>query len=169
MNSDNYDQHFTNYSSDNYELIPHPLESLMKLLSTGSFYFSESFDLTRAMNSRVSITADCILNSADFNYVWNKSIISELILVKKQLDRDAEINIDKSGILVPIIQGFVGSETVSSSLKWKIAIISRLSANRAGTRFNARGINDDGHVSNFVEVFNQIYNRLNFYYIHQRS
>jgi phosphatidylinositol-bisphosphatase len=34
----------------------------------------------------------------------------------------------------------------------KACIISRLSCERAGTRFNVRGTNDDGHVANFVET-----------------
>ncbi|KAK9887395.1 hypothetical protein WA026_022333 [Henosepilachna vigintioctopunctata] len=32
------------------------------------------------------------------------------------------------------------------------AVISRLSCERAGTRFNVRGTNDEGHVANFVET-----------------
>ena len=34
----------------------------------------------------------------------------------------------------------------------KACLISRLSCERAGTRFNVRGTNDDGHVANFVET-----------------
>lgn len=34
----------------------------------------------------------------------------------------------------------------------KVAIISRLSCERVGTRFNVRGANDDGNVANFVET-----------------
>lgn len=33
-----------------------------------------------------------------------------------------------------------------------IALISRLGWKRAGTRFNTRGVDDDGHCANFVEV-----------------
>lgn len=33
-----------------------------------------------------------------------------------------------------------------------VGLISRLSWKRAGTRFNARGVDDDGHVANSVEV-----------------
>ena len=34
----------------------------------------------------------------------------------------------------------------------KACLISRLSSERAGTRFYVRGTNDDGHVANFVET-----------------
>jgi len=33
-----------------------------------------------------------------------------------------------------------------------VSLISRLSWKRAGTRFNTRGVDDDGNVANFVEV-----------------
>lgn len=41
----------------------------------------------------------------------------------------------------------------------KACIFSRLSSERAGTRFNVRGTNDDGQVANFVETeqVNQIF------------
>jgi synaptojanin len=76
------------------------------------------------------------------------------------------IEIDGAGILTPLIQGFIGSKScLVKRDKWQIAIVSRLSAQRAGTRFNARGIDDDGHVSNFVESEYLIYhgtNRISF-------
>jgi synaptojanin len=36
--------------------------------------------------------------------------------------------------------------------KFELSVISKLSCQRAGTRFNTRGIDDHGHVANFVEV-----------------
>ena len=46
---------------------------------------------------------------------------------------------------------YVGAQQV------KTVLISRLSCERAGTRFNVRGINDEGHVANFVETEQLIY------------
>jgi hypothetical protein len=39
---------------------------------------------------------------------------------------------------------------VSESLT--LALVSRLSSRRAGTRFNSRGVDEDGNTANFVEV-----------------
>lgn len=39
----------------------------------------------------------------------------------------------------------------------KAVIISRLSSERVGTRFHVRGVNDSGHVANFVETEQAIY------------
>lgn len=40
----------------------------------------------------------------------------------------------------------------ASHKKAKACLISRISCERAGARFHIRGVNDDGHVSNFVET-----------------
>ena len=48
------------------------------------------------------------------------------------------------------IYGFVGVERVQNSVD--IAVISRRSTGRVGTRYHSRGVDDRGHVSNFVET-----------------
>lgn len=58
------------------------------------------------------------------------------------------------------IQGYVGIATVTlpfppiggAPVVATVGLISRLSCKRAGTRFNSRGVDDDGNVANFVEV-----------------
>jgi hypothetical protein len=58
------------------------------------------------------------------------------------------------------IQGYVGISTIpmpaprfsGGQVMATISLISRLSWRRAGTRFNTRGVDDDGNVANFVEV-----------------
>lgn len=69
--------------------------------------------------------------------------------------------LDASGILTSAIRGFVHTLTIppasdplrtsTSGLPSSLTLISRLSCRRAGTRFNSRGIDDDGNVANFVE------------------
>ena len=46
----------------------------------------------------------------------------------------------------------MNTKRVDATKQAKAAIISRLSSERAGTRFETRGVNDDGHVANFVET-----------------
>jgi len=43
-------------------------------------------------------------------------------------------------------------KNMRTNLPSNLTLISRLSCRRAGTRFNARGIDDDGNVANFVET-----------------
>ncbi|KAI8894882.1 SacI homology domain-containing protein [Globomyces pollinis-pini] len=168
ISNNNYDTYFneperTSYPTTEELTNPtaaHPCALLMKYLASGSFYFSKTFDLTRNLQDRVSSSSQQdVTDTIDHNYVWNKALLSELIRIKQQdLDPQIAESVNSSGLLVPIIQGFVGCEnTLIGKTNSKIAIISRLSSNRAGTRFNARGIDDDGFVSNFVETEFLIY------------
>ena len=55
--------------------------------------------------------------------------------------------------MLPIMCGSVIVQTVYVSNKQvKACLISRVSSERAGTRFNVRGLNDEGHTANFVET-----------------
>jgi hypothetical protein len=105
----------------------HPCSQLIKLLSSGSFYFSHTFDLTRDLKSRRSETQHNILDSNNSDFVWNKSIMAELQRIKRtELGTEEEIDVNNGGILVPIIQGFVSFQMVNfSGSKFKIGIISR--------------------------------------------
>lgn len=51
-----------------------------------------------------------------------------------------------------VTQGYVGIRTVPCAVPCRLAVISRLSARKAGTRFNARGIDDDGNAANLAET-----------------
>lgn len=65
-------------------------------------------------------------------------------------------------MLTCVIRGHASTLTIPASIpilpqvrtKYPslLTIISRQSSRRAGTRFNSRGIDDDGHVANFVET-----------------
>lgn len=81
-------------------------------------------------------------------------ILAELIHTFQEIPAFHERkSIESSGMLVALIQGFVDSKwCYIKKTKCQFTIISRLSSNRSGTRFNTRGINDDGDVSNFVQV-----------------
>ena len=70
--------------------------------------------------------------------------------------------LDSSQILTSAIRGYASTLTlaagsgpfrgVESNLPSSLTVISRLSCRRAGTRFNSRGIDDNGNVANFVET-----------------
>lgn len=65
--------------------------------------------------------------------------------------------------LLRLMCGGVEIRTIYAGHKQaKACIFSRLSSERAGTRFNVRGTNDDGQVANFVETeqVTQIFDRL---------
>ena len=90
-------------------------------------------------------------------------MIDPLIKFRSRLGPVERQQLDESQILTSAIRGYVCTITVPASsaspiqtmgrrLPSMLTLISRLSCRRAGTRFNARGIDDDGNVANFAET-----------------
>ena len=89
-------------------------------------------------------------------------MIDPLIQFRSRLAAEEKEALDASQILTSAIRGFVKTTTVpaaASPIKAirtnypsTLTLISRLSCRRAGTRFNSRGIDDEGFVANFVET-----------------
>ncbi|KAH7391763.1 SacI homology domain-containing protein [Pyrenochaeta sp. MPI-SDFR-AT-0127] len=142
--------------------LEHPCLALKKLLSSGTFYYSSDFDLTRRLQDRTTDAATVSIDSLDAGFLWNSYMIQPLVDFRSRLaprDKDA---LDASGILTSAIRGFALTITIPTSLApikvpgsgmpSSMTLISRLSCRRAGTRFNSRGIDDDGNVANFVET-----------------
>ena len=161
--------------------LEHPCMALKKLLSSGTFYYSSDFDLTRRVQERYasasqlfdaesrltrlarsSDAATVSIDSLDAGFLWNSYMIQPLVDFRSRLSQREKAALDASGILTSAIRGFALTITVPaasspirasrSGLPSSMTLISRLSCRRAGTRFNARGIDDDGNVANFVET-----------------
>ncbi|PNS17746.1 hypothetical protein CAC42_3141 [Sphaceloma murrayae] len=140
----------------------HPCLALKKLLSGGSFYYSADFDLTRRLQDRPAESPSIALDSLDRGFLWNAFMIQPLVSFRSRLSDHERTALDESRILTSAIRGFAMTLTVPaasapvstnfSGMPSTITLISRLSCRRAGTRFNARGIDDDGNVANFVET-----------------
>jgi hypothetical protein len=120
----------------------------------------------------VGSKTDCLMNrptdssafdidNLDDGFLWNSYMIKPLIKFRSQLLPHEREALDTSRILTSAIRGFVLTITIPISsaplktakvgLPSSLTLISRLSCRRAGTRFNSRGIDDDGNVANFVE------------------
>ncbi|XP_068407819.1 synaptojanin-2 isoform X3 [Eschrichtius robustus] len=124
------------------------LTALRKSLNSGVFYFSwpndgSCFDLT----VRAQKQGD---DSSEWgnSFFWNQLLHVPL--------RQHQVRC--CDWLLKVICGVVAVRTVYASHKQaKACLISRISCERAGARFHTRGVNDDGHVSNFVETEQAIY------------
>lgn len=89
-------------------------------------------------------------------------MISPLVQFRSRLQEQDRDVLDASRILTSAIRGFCLTITIpqssaplrstQSGLPSYLTVVSRLSCMRAGTRFNSRGIDDDGNVANFVET-----------------
>ncbi|NXC10520.1 SYNJ2 protein, partial [Orthonyx spaldingii] len=122
--------------------------ALKKILNSGMFYFSwpnagSNFDLT----VRAQKQGDNNYESGN-SFFWN-----QLLHVPFK-----HYQVNCSDWLLKVVCGVVDIRTVyASHKKAKACLISRISCERAGVRFHVRGVNDDGHVSNFVETEQTIY------------
>ncbi|KAK7576500.1 hypothetical protein V9T40_012786 [Parthenolecanium corni] len=120
------------------------ISDIKRLLNSGTFYFSRnnSFDLTLCAQrqKKGAIT--------DNRFFWNRMLHIYFI----------RFEVDTNVWLLKMMCGSVEIRTVYIRHKQaRAVIISRLSCERAGTRFNVRGCNDDGYVANFVETEQAIY------------
>ncbi len=89
-------------------------------------------------------------------------MIDPLLKFRSRLADHERFALDHSRLLTSVIRGFVKSLPVPPSsspiratapgLPATLTVISRLSSRRAGTRFNSRGVDDNGNVANFVET-----------------
>ncbi|KAF1984647.1 hypothetical protein K402DRAFT_455789 [Aulographum hederae CBS 113979] len=144
-------------------VLEHPCLAIKKLLSSGTFYYSADFDVTRRLQDRLAEDAPTIaLDSLESGLLWNSYMIQPLVDFRSRLSSREKSALDASKILTSAIRGFVSTVLVPAAASparqiqagppSTLTLISRLSCRRAGTRFNARGIDDDGNVANFVET-----------------
>ncbi|OTB06676.1 hypothetical protein M426DRAFT_318736 [Hypoxylon sp. CI-4A] len=142
--------------------IESPYQELQKLLGNGSFYYSTDFDLTNRLQDRPIDSDTFDIDNFDDSFLWNYFMISPLVQFRSRLLTHEREALDASRILTSAIRGFCLTMTIPqnasplhgtrSGLPSFLTVVSRLSCKRAGTRFNSRGIDDDGHVANFVET-----------------
>ncbi|TWU78378.1 inositol polyphosphate 5-phosphatase [Metarhizium rileyi] len=142
--------------------VEHPCHELRKLLSNGSFYYSTDFDVTNRLQDRSINSNSFDIDNFDDTYLWNSFMIRPLVEFRSRLMPPEREALDSSRILTSAIRGFCKTMTIPQSaspireprngMPSYMSLISRLSCRRAGTRFNSRGIDDDGYVANFVET-----------------
>jgi hypothetical protein len=143
--------------------IEHPCLALKELLSKGNFYYSSDFDLTRRLQKRITDEEPTIaFESFDAGFLWNSYMIQPLIDFRSRLSQVEKGALDDSRIITSAIRGFCAEMIIPASSSplqrtitgepARLTLISRLSCRRAGTRYNARGIDDEGNVANYVET-----------------
>ncbi|XP_017007575.2 phosphatidylinositide phosphatase SAC2 isoform X1 [Drosophila takahashii] len=116
-------------------------EELHKIFDeTDSFYFSFDCDITNNLQRHEAKLEDS-QSQPDERFFWNMHMIRELLNLN-----------DKTWIL-PIIQGFMQVENcVIGNECFTLALVSRRSRHRAGTRYKRRGVDEKGNCANYVET-----------------
>ncbi|XP_041467097.1 synaptojanin-1-like isoform X2 [Lytechinus variegatus] len=119
------------------------VSEVRKLLNSGTFYFSWSASTKSRFDLSLCAQRQKQDHVTDNRFFWNRA----LHLYLQRFD------VNCSDWLLKTMCGGVEVRTVYCGTRQaKACIISRLSCERAGTRFNVRGTNDDGHVANFCET-----------------
>ncbi|KAK8255557.1 SacI homology domain-containing protein [Phyllosticta capitalensis] len=159
VDEEGFDTNYYGKRGDN--VMEHPCMALKKLLSSGTFYYSSDFDVTKRLQDRSTESTTVALDSLDAGFLWNSYMIQPLVDFRSRLSQSEKTALDSSGFLTSAIRGFASTFNVPASssparssrigLPSQMTLISRLSSRRAGTRFNARGMDDTGAVANFVE------------------
>ncbi|KAJ5610513.1 hypothetical protein N7510_007232 [Penicillium lagena] len=134
------------------------LALLKDQLRTGPMYFSYSLDLTNSFQRQSQGAPNLPMwKTADDRFFWNRFIQSDLI------DFSQGAN-DTSGIrygpqpgadpyILPVMFGMLRITAARvKSTPFTFALITRRSRHRGGTRYFSRGIDEQGHVSNYNET-----------------
>ncbi|VDL97122.1 unnamed protein product [Schistocephalus solidus] len=112
-----------------------------KLLSAGTFFFAR--ETSSGMPFDLTLSIQNYHLSSDFRFLWNKGLMAAI----------SRVGICPTKWLTPLICGQFDVKTVySGSNQSRVGLVSRISTEHPGTRFNVRGVNDDGDVANFVET-----------------
>lgn len=155
----------------------HPCHGVKAILENKSFYLSKTmgFDLTSRLALRLSRLSSPAPHSIFFplarkddrtlftppetslvcnpTFMYNYFILSPLLELREQLTPGDRATFDELGFASPCIQGFYEAREVDiGGQRGVLTILSRLSPNRSGTRFNRRGIDLHGNPANFAEV-----------------
>ena len=140
-------------------------EGITKLLKLG-FYYSFGFDLTNSIQNQGKLTfkeknnnnnnnpnktfeqkIKSIYHTIKQKYFFNYNLYKKFINPQTKKPYDYTYN-----FIVPIICGYVGmyNYTINNN-EIQFILITRRSQNYAGTRYNTRGIDDNGNVANYCE------------------
>ena len=134
------------------------LSYLKGLLHKGPMYFSYSLDLTNTFQRQAeSDLSQPLWKRADDRFFWNRFVQTDLIDFRLGGGHGSGIKgTQQTGVdpyILPVMFGML--RVTPAKLKntpFTFALITRRSRFRGGTRYFSRGIDQDGHVSNYNET-----------------
>ncbi|KAK4038375.1 SacI homology domain-containing protein [Parachaetomium inaequale] len=131
------------------------LALLRTFIKAGPMYFSYAVDLTNSFQRQAQQDAASPLwKRADDRFFWNRFVQSDLIDFRTQGGRGQPA--PQPGIdpyILPVIFGMLEIHpTTFKGTPLTLALITRRSRNRAGTRYFTRGLDDQGNAANYNET-----------------
>ena len=133
------------------------LTYLQNLLKPGPMYFSYSFDLTNSFQRQAQCDpTEPLWQRADDRFFWNRFVSSSLIDFRLgkapgRLSSGPQSAVDP--YILPVMFGMMSiTNTSVKGNAMTFVLMTRRSRYRTGTRYLSRGIDEEGHVSNFNET-----------------
>ncbi|KOX67473.1 Phosphatidylinositide phosphatase SAC2 [Melipona quadrifasciata] len=153
------------------------LEELNKIFTeTDSFYFCQTGDITNSLQ-RLCVTESQQNDKEQNKPLWERNpseFLDNVAVGTYYQEVISFLQTDKANLwILPVIQGYVQIEKCKVEVgideqphyeTFNLAIISRRSRFRAGTRYKRRGVDDEGKCANYVET-----EQLVWYHDHQVS
>ena len=138
-------------------------DGISKLFKLG-FYYSFGLNLTNSQQNQSKLSENKEINNNNNNtfeqkmkniyqtinkkYFFNYNLYKRFINKKTKMPYDFTYN-----FIIPTICGYVGMYYYTINNKQlQFILITRRSQNYAGTRYNTRGIDDNGNVANYCET-----------------
>jgi hypothetical protein len=134
------------------------LAHLKSFLANGSMYFSYSLDVTSSFQRQSQSDLSLPLwRRADDRFFWNRFVQTDLIDFRTGGGATGGLRGHQQPgadpYILPVMFGMLRITPAQvKSTSFSFALITRRSRFRGGTRYFSRGIDDQGHVSNFNET-----------------
>ena len=128
------------------------LEDLLSYFSSGVFYYAENNNIAINFQNNLNFSAETLKNRSS-TFIWNQYLMEPVLDLAAQIPEEHGFILKNSEIFSYITKGFFGSTLkYISSVKYEIGVYTRIGKKKAGTRFNSRGLDDEGNVSIFGET-----------------
>ncbi|KAJ9662335.1 Phosphoinositide phosphatase sac1 [Neophaeococcomyces mojaviensis] len=134
------------------------LAYLKALLANGPMYFSYSIDLTNAFQRQAQADlTQPLWRRADERFFWNRFVQTDLIDFRLGGGSGSAARGGQQPAadpyILPLMFGMLRITPAKiKNASFTFALITRRSRHRGGTRYFSRGIDEQGHVSNFNET-----------------
>ncbi|KAF7559372.1 hypothetical protein G7046_g4776 [Stylonectria norvegica] len=131
------------------------IELLKTFMAQGPMYFSYSIDLTNSFQRQAQADASKPLWArTDDRFFFNKYLQGDLINFRNQGSRaqpGSQSEVDP--YILPCVFGMLEiKQTTFKGTPLTLALISRRSRHRGGTRYFTRGVDEEGHAANYNET-----------------
>lgn len=129
------------------------LALLKQFVRNGPMYFSYSIDITNSFQRRAEADHSRPLwQRADDRFFWNRFIQTDLIDFRTGGGRGGQ-HTGADPYILPVMFGMLRIATTKvESTPFTFALLTRRSRHRGGTRYFSRGMDEQGHVSNYNET-----------------